>query len=242
MVACQQKYENPEQNARITCPICDKSYHEDYFVSEHYFKCSNWTITGSEEKRELYEEAIKKRKASREEEVPVTCYECGKVFNRENSLRRHIRFIHNPDQIFLNCDKCHFKTADKYHLIDHIKRRHTAAVFISCEICGAKIKNTQSSIRQHHFIKHGNHEMVKCKECGKELKKIFYKSHLERVHGERKHVCHLCSYKAQTGYNLKLHISKSHLGVKVLPKDKCHYCEVETTNLPLHMKVHHPLM
>ena len=171
---------------------------------------------------------------------PMSCSECGKVFVDESCLKSHIRHVHNPDQISFQCDKCDFKTTNKASLRGHIKSRHTAAVFTTCDICGAKLKNTPQLIRQHHRIKHDNHEMVKCEECGKELRKIAYKKHLEQVHGERKHACQLCSYKAQTGYNLKLHISKSHLGVKVLPKDKCQYCEVETTNLPLHMKEHHP--
>ena len=248
MIACQQNILTSEKKARINCPICGKSYEKVYFVDVHYFKCSNWTINGSKEKRALYEEkkqqrkeeARKKRKAAREEGVPVTCSECGKVYHDEIALRAHIRNIHNPNQSTFFCDKCDFNTYNKTTLRTHVNNRHTEAVFITCDICGAKLKNTPINIRQHHRNKHGNHEMVKCEECGKELRKIAYKKHLEQVHGERKHACQLCSYRAQTGYNLKLHISKSHLGVKDLPKEKCQYCELETTNLPLHMKNHHP--
>ena len=82
--------------------------------------------------------------------------------------------------------------------------------------------------------------MINCEECGKQIRKVSYKSHIKKVHGERRHACHLCSYKAQSSYNLKLHISKSHLGLKEIPKEKCQYCDVVATNIPLHMKDHHP--
>ena len=82
---------------------------------------------------------------------------------------------------------------------------------------------------------------VKCVECGKELNKRAYKKHLEEVHGERKFACDLCDYKAQNKYNLQLHVSKTHLGYKEVPKSKCQHCDLVTTNFHFHMKQFHPL-
>ena len=119
-------------------------------------------------------------------------------------------------------------------------RLHTTSTYVTCELCGCKLKSAGRSLAIHMKLVHTDHEMIKCEECGKQLKKIQYKSHIKKVHSERKHSCHLCSYKAQSSYNLKLHIHKSHLGLKEIPKEKCQYCEVVATNMPLHMKTHHP--
>ena len=238
-IACEQVPTGPIVSKRrltkVICPICNKKQTFQFFESEHYYRCSNWTAPGSEIIRAKYEKKMKKL------EEPIACSECGQTFSTDNSLKSHYFRFHQTDhpEIF-QCDKCEFKTASKYTLKGHMIRLHTTSTYVTCELCGCKLKSAGRSLAIHMKLVHTDHEMIKCEECGKQLKKIQYKSHIKKVHSERKHSCHLCSYKAQSSYNLKLHIHKSHLGLKEIPKEKCQYCEVVATNMPLHMKTHHP--
>ena len=235
LIVCRQKHEDPKKK-KVNCPICNKNLNFKNFIGMHYYKCSNWTIPGSEKKRLIFEAQESRRTAILDE--PISCSECGKMFYTDLKLRCHMK-VHQKDKTY-HCDKCEFKTHRKDYLDNHIKNRHTAAKYVTCEICGTRLKDNRVVVQLHMKHQHTKQEMVKCGECGKEFTKVALSKHLRRVHGEQKHACHLCSYKTQSSYNLKLHISKSHLGLKGIPKEKCQYCEVEATNLPHHMKVHHP--
>ena len=236
VIACKQLGGAPiKLKSKVNCPLCGKKFQARFFVDRHYYICSNWTVPGSEEKRRLYELSLQKRK----ELDPVTCEECGKVLANHMVLKNHIRNVHNPDNIFHHCDKCEYKCSLKSLLKQHIFSRHSIPEYLTCHICGDKLKS-KHELRVHHKFKHEVQEMVKCEICGKEIRKVNYQSHKLKAHGEKKHACDLCSYRTTTKFNLKLHVSKSHMGLKDLPKSKCQYCDVETTNLPYHMGVHHP--
>ena len=238
MVACRQKQEEPEKK-KVNCPICHNNVDRPTFIWMHYYKCSNWTIPGSTKKRLIYESKMDSQNALLEE--PATCSDCGKTFFTEFKWNCHLRYHQKDKTKTFHCDKCEFTTTYKSYLKDHIESCHTTAKYVTCDLCGTTVKDNQGKgLHQHMKLKHTIQEMVQCGECGKDFKKCNFKKHVQKVHGERKYACHLCSYKAQSKYNLKLHISKSHLGLKEIPKEKCQYCEVETTNMPLHMKQHHP--
>ena len=238
LIACKQLGGAPiKRKSKVDCPLCMKKFLAKFFVERHFYMCSNWSVPGSEEKRQLYELSVQKRKEL--DLDPVTCDECGKVLASHLALKNHIRNVHNPDNIFHHCDKCEYKCSLKSTLKLHIDRRHSIPVYLTCHICGVKLKG-KHELKVHHKLKHEVQEMVKCEICGKDIRKVTYKAHKLKAHGEKKHACDLCSYRTTSSFNLKLHVSKSHMGVKELPKSKCQYCDVETTNLPYHTGVHHP--
>lgn len=239
MIACEQVPRGTtfqaQRGFKVICPICNKEVTFQYFETFHYYKCSNWTVPGSDIIREKYEKKMDKL------EEPIPCSECGKTFPTANSLRSHYLRFHKTDHREIHqCDKCEFKTENKYTLKGHMIHRHSTSTYVTCELCGCKLKSAAHNIAKHMRVVHTNHELIKCEECGKQIKKIHYTRHIKMVHGESKHSCHLCSHKAKTSYNLKRHIHRSHLGLKEIPKEKCQYCEVVATNMPLHMKDHHP--
>ena len=121
----------------------------------------------------------------------------------------------------------------------HIKNQHESET-VQCNECGKTFYGNKL-LKAHVFRMHSEvgQEMEQCKECGLKTKKIRMKVHMAHMHMERKWACQLCNYKAQTGYNLRLHVSKSHLGIKELPKHKCPHCETVTTNLEYHIKSSH---
>ena len=209
------------------CIQCGKKYR---YMDKHTQEKCDKVKAGIREYAKIY----KKEKASK-----VPCELCGKILkNWGNTIKAHME-IHNPEgRTYYNCDQCAYRAVSKQSLIQHMKN-HEGVVLETCHICGGKYKELVKHIQRNHINKNSN-LMVKCESCGKEMKKKCLAGHMKSVHMERKYACHLCSYKAQTNYNLKLHISKSHLGVKELEKEQCPHCDVCTTNLPHHLKIFHP--
>ena len=170
---------------------------------------------------------------------PQVCSQCNKVFKNETILRHHVKYIHNPDLEYFYCHQCNFKSKYKFDVKVH-QKDHVQIELLPCHICGGKYKG-EKRLLKHMKRVHEDAEFIKCEECGKKIKgdKQNLKTHKNKVHSERKYHCTFCSYKAQSNFNLKLHINKSHLGIKDLEKFQCPHCEVATTNLPYHLKQFH---
>ena len=179
------------------------------------------------------------RKNFHEDQENVTCEDCGKICRNIVSLKFHRKNNHdNPENVLQQCDKCSYSTLHRYLLDQHIKSQHNYGPTVQCTECGKSFFG-QNLYKAHFRRMHTKQELFPCKECGKEFKKHRLQIHIAQMHRERRFACHLCSYKAQSGYNLRLHISKSHLGIKELPKHKCPHCDIETTNLDYHIKSSH---
>ena len=178
----------------------------------------------------------------KKEKYKVPCEQCGKLVAGIKGMKIHME-RHTPKQerTYYNCDKCAYRTLSKMYLRRHLEN-HAGVVLETCHLCGGKYKRLEKHIKRNHNsnLKYFENILIKCEICGKEIKKARLSNHMKQVHTERKHACHLCSYKAQTNYNLKLHISKSHLGVKELEKEQCPHCDVITSNLPYHLNTYHP--
>ena len=192
----------------------------------------------SRRKKIKKEKQVKKKKEK--DLAPVPCEYCGKVFKSIIPLKVHSkRFHENPGNILHPCEKCSYNSLYPHRLKIHIKNQHESEKY-QCNECGKSFYGIK--LYRAHFARiHTEHgqEMVRCQECGKETKKFRLKAHMALTDMERRHACNMCNYKAQTGYNLKLHVGKSHLGLKELPKHKCPHCDTETTNLEFHIKSNH---
>ena len=175
-----------------------------------------------------------------QDQNPVPCEDCGKMCRNSRALNNHKKYHHEiTEQVLQKCDKCDYSTFHKAALYAHIKNHHDSQK-VQCTECGKSFfghKLYKAHVERMH-MERGN-EVVQCKECGKQFPKYRLKIHIRLMHKERKFACHLCTYKAQTNYNLRLHINKTHLGIKEFPKHKCPHCDIDTTNLDWHIKVHH---
>ena len=195
-------------------------------------------ISFKKEERKKRKTYLKTKRKKIIDQGPFPCEDCGKICRNLVALKSHRKNNHsNPENVLQQCDKCSYSTLYPYLLDQHIKAQHDVIKF-QCTECGKSFYG-QKLYKAHYDRMHTKQELFKCKECGKEFTKHRLKMHISLMHRERRFSCHLCSYKAQTGYNLKLHISKSHLGIKTLPKQKCPHCEIETTNLEWHIKTSH---
>ena len=182
---------------------------------------------------------VRKTKVKDKDPGPIPCEDCGKMFGNINSLKMHRKNYHENPGIILKCEKCSYTTVHQHILKDHIKNQHESDT-LQCNECGKSFYGTKL-YKAHVFRMHSEdgQEMEQCKECGLKTKKYGMKQHVAHMHMARNFACQLCNYKAQTGYNLKLHVTKSHLGIKELPKHKCPHCETVTTNLEYHIKSSH---
>ena len=176
---------------------------------------------------------------SHQEKMP--CSYCGKEYNSRIKLSSHVIRTHG-EEIF-KCSNCDYKTKVSAQLKTHFKRRHTEQMQAPCESCGEVFKNLKKHLERNTCGAMGQDERVKvpCKlKCGKTFcdnDKMM--NHVRNIHGNTKNkVCSQCSYATYSNFNLKLHISKMHLGTKLV-KELCPYCEKETRNLNHHIQLYH---
>ena len=217
----QEKCDNARTSNKLSRTKCPKT------------KCLNCGVKYRDINKHTDEQCYKER--TRRPRIP--CELCGNIL-RKAAMKLHMERFHNSEErTYFNCDKCTYRSLNKVSLTRHM-RNHEGMVLETCYICGGKYKALDLHILRNHT--NDPNITVKCEVCGKEVKKLQIKNHIKKMHMERQHACNLCSYKAQSKYNLKLHISKSHLGVKELEKKQCPHCDVCTTNLPYHLKIYHP--
>jgi len=194
------------------CPKCSKLFHPDYLIKFHQDLCNN-----TSEK--------------------CSCPHCGKLYSNSATLQSHIRDYHS-EKIFM-CEICDYQGKTLSRLKEHMSRCHGKKEKVPCPSCGKFILKVEMRHHHYHYHNEERQKKVPCSLCGKEFKKRQLMQHMKSVHAPRPFPCDLCEYKARDKFNLRLHVSKMHLGVKDLPKEKCQYCGNETTNLQHHIKLYH---
>ena len=162
-----------------------------------------------------------------------SCEKCDYKSGSAPSLKAHLKNVHGSKEFM--CEQCDFATSAKGALLKHLKT-HSKRVFQTCPLCGKEV-----IVMSQHMTLHES-ERGNCDICGKEMKMSQIKKHKKTVHEERRYPCTQCSYKASDSYNLKLHVHKSHLGIKDLPKEQCPHCDIQSTSLAKHIKIYHPEM
>ena len=169
----------------------------------------------------------------------VPCPHCGMTFVTKASLNLHIGRIHNDNEPE-KCTMCDYKTNVPTEMRQHFKRRHTEEAVQTCEFCGEIFKNLKKHLSRTNCGGPSERKKVPCLHCAKEFSSgDKMKEHVKRIHeGVRDKLCNQCSYATYSNFNLKLHITKMHLGTGLV-KEGCPYCDKETTNLDHHIKTYH---
>ena len=227
-----------EHDKPIKCDKCDVTFSEIIPFKNHIKKihsihiCNICGISKSKKTQLDYH-------MEAEHQKNVTCPACMITCKTQTLLRYHILRIHSR-KLFQKCTKCDYKSHIPSEMKGHFKRRHTDITKGTCQYCGVVFKALKSHLRNTGCGGEVNITKLKCTHCKTYFKvKSELDRHVNRIHKNIKdNKCQDCSYATYSGYNLKLHITKMHLGKKI-EKQICPYCNKETTNINYHIDTMH---
>lgn len=163
-----------------------------------------------------------------------TCPDCGKVFNANYNLNRHMP-VHTGARPFL-CKICGKGFRQASTLCRH-KIIHTKEKPHKCSICG-KAFNRSSTLNTHRRI-HSNYKPYTCEECGKGFhQKGNYKNHKLTHRPEKEHKCKMCPKAFHQSYNLNFHMfthkDKKPFSCKICGKGFCRNFDLKKHMRKLH--------
>ncbi|XP_071761409.2 uncharacterized protein LOC139916437 [Centroberyx gerrardi] len=144
---------------------------------------------------------MEQEQAQRDEKA---CRFCGKQFNRDSDLIRHVDERHTGEKAF-KCPECDKEFARRDHLAVHL-RIHTGEKPHSCPFCGKSF--AQSSNLNVHMRMHTGEKPYFCNTCGK---MVAHSYHLKTCgmtepKGEKSFRCMACGKKFHTASNLRVHM------------------------------------
>ncbi|TRY73332.1 hypothetical protein TCAL_02217 [Tigriopus californicus] len=173
------------------------------------------------------------RKKNRQE-----CLICHKLIT-ENKLERHLKFIHYKSEF--KCDVCPQSFDFAQDLVSHSQKIHPTTPNLHCPQCKEPfeilklVKHAKSCIDQ---AKKDTPLNFQCDICGKSFNNSHvFKSH-KWSHMPPSFACQLCSYKATTSGNLKIHQRVHETGHEVV----CPICGKmlkHKASLSAHVKLTH---
>ena len=197
------------------CEICSKTFGRKEHLTRHF--------------KDIHEEP--------EEGSLHQCGQCASSFKKEQSLKLHIRFVHENERNFV-CDTCAKAFSQKASLDRHIadvheqsgsnacqfcekrfykihalkihERSHTDEKPFACSFCDKKYH--RSLDRDAHERKHTGEKPYQCEFCEKTFFKEIYKRDHERKHtGEKPFLCEQCGESFVSKYRKMKH-EKLHEG------------------------------
>ena len=164
------------------------------------------------------------------------CHVCGETFKTYARMYIHISRIHEQRHTCVLCNKrCASKEDRDAHSLD----AHGDGKIFKCKICPSRFKST-SEVKEHVALHHKAHTIrFTCDICGKGyVLKRQLRAH-KRTHTQqiRRHVCHICGFKALFPTTLKQHMA-SHSNNRSFLCTVCGAGFKVKGKLYLHMKLH----
>ncbi|CAL4122293.1 unnamed protein product [Meganyctiphanes norvegica] len=254
------------------CPKCDytskiKAQLEIHIASQcetvQAFKCKE---CGKQFSSEPF---LKRHKIIHSAKKPYECTECNFKSSHSQSLRSHLRKVHNKrdeDIYTFPCSKCEKKFASmgevQLHLKlkrcefkcphcnfmcklskdmkKHRKYRHYTKRNIACPECPRTFQSNWQ-LEKHITAIHDGEKLYLCGQCNKSFGfKASLQKHLKTIHDDITYSCEECDFKTTTEHNLEVHIVRKHGDMQLFP---CSYCDFKCTSpyiLKKHITAKHP--
>ena len=206
---CQTFFENTKQKLehmkncpeKFQCPLCPHSANNRNMLKYH----------------------IKPTHLKKVFKKAFDCEECNVSFKKIETMRKHIRRVHEGIIDFVTCEKCGEKFKGEDVLKYHIKFVHNNERNHKCKICGLMVR-TKFYLKKHIATVHEKQKNVQCDQCGKEFfDKWRLRGHIRDNHEEpeKKFQCERCEKSFKTRTCWKIHFERMHVENKKFPCTKC---------------------
>ena len=156
---------------------------------------------------------VEKPKRKQIYHISPPCDECGKVFNRKETLRRHM--LSHTDVRESVCDECGSKFKSGIQVRQHIARCHSQKSLKRedknpgvCYLCGKECPSERSLT--DHMNTHSPD--FACKRCNKTFgTKRYLNDHISAVHeGVPRYNCNVCGKSFATSSSFSSHTTRKH--------------------------------
>jgi len=230
-----------------------KKSHVDMYNNDTFYDDSNADLIDEENN---FESKAKSKKNKGEKELK--CAECGKIFNKSSSFKRHVLVHKGINRDNVSCTNCGKKFRNKKSLQNHIDKCVIAP--IACDICGKVIPN-KLKLRRHvaghaivekkKIIPEGHQRCNLCKKdipiaevsqhvcathpcdvCGR----MFTQVNILNVHKKTVHEkmyserCEICGHECKYAGQLKRHML-----IHTQELIECTQCNTKVRNLEKHI-------
>ena len=251
-------------NKKFPCNNCTISYESKMVLMKHMFKAHHIPFTC--EKCDLqFTENLLFKQHKRKNHPAFICPICGAAKFLKNQLDNHIEGEHqdgiicphckllsktqallnahinrlHSTRVYEKCIKCNYKTHIPYEMQGHFRRKHTDDTKETCHYCGEIFKGLKSHLKRTGCGGEVKTPKFPCSKCNMMFEKSELQRHDKRVHQRLKdRNCEHCPYATYSGYNMRIHITKMHVGQKLETED-CPHCDKVTTNLNYHIEMMH---
>lgn len=215
-----RKYtEKRKDDPKVThqCDLCGKTFSQSCYLRNHRivhhggelpFKCKECDFATVYKQSLQNHVKLHLRKMGHQEEdgqdpLWFYCDQCGNKYVSQDSLKLHIRNVHDKIIQQFPCQSCDKVFQTKKMLLKHTAVEHTKQKF-PCQFCG-KVWPVRNELSTHVRVVH-TEAKFKCRFCDKKFKKQSGLLAHERIHtGENPYKCPLCDYACKSSATLSLH-------------------------------------
>ena len=195
----------------IKCEDCGKMFSQKGFMERHRISAHlghPCNVCGK--KFTLEKSLLNHTKLFHQNEKPLECSSCDKIFSKKSRLSQHISSVHLRLQV---CDLCGKRLSSRRVSI-HKRAVHLKLRPYKCDICEKTFFNKQNLERHHQSI---HQPKAQCQFCGKEFTLVFIQRHIDLMHlGNLSHQCAECGKRFVDKPTLERHTKDTHLKGSIL--------------------------